>query len=114
MFAMILLAASAITASQGKAFLLRTPNEPGIQTVQVQWQNKKIPYVRMGHEWIAVVGVDLEVKAGKYPATVEITRVAGVEKQTVDVDVSGVKFPTTQLKVADKYVELNPRSEEHT
>jgi murein DD-endopeptidase MepM/ murein hydrolase activator NlpD len=109
MLAMLLLAASTITAPQGKAFLLKMPNEPGIESVKVLWQNKKIPYVRVGDEWIAVVGVDLDVKAGKYPTTVEITRSTGTEKETVDVQVAAVKFPTTQLKVADRYVELNAR-----
>ena len=108
MFAFLLLAA-VVTVPQGKAFQLRVPHQDGIQSVQLQWQNKKVPYIRVGEEWVAVVGVDLDVKPGKYPTTVEITRAAGVTKDTVDVQVSSVRFPTTQLQVEERFVQLNPR-----
>src|SRR4051812_11103639 len=109
MLLMLLLVGATISAPQGNAFLLKLPNQPGIQSVQVQWQNKKIPYVRVGDEWVAVVGVDLDVKPGKYPTGINIVRDTGTQTEMVDIQVAAVKFPTTQLKVADKYVELNPR-----
>ena len=106
-----LLLAVVVTVPQGKAFQLKVPHDDGIQSVQLQWQNKKVPYVRVGEEWVAVVGVDMDVKAGKHTGSVEITRATGVTKETVEVSVSAVRFPTTQLKVADRFVELNPRDQ---
>ena len=104
-----LLLASVLTVPQGKALELKTPHQDGIVSVQALWQGKKIPYVHVGGDWIAIVGVDMDVKVGNYPTTVEISRVGAASKETVDVRVTSVKFPTTQLQVEDKYVDLSPK-----
>ena len=113
---LILLAAGPITAGQGNAVRLTVPNEPGISAVEIQWQKKDVPYVRVGAEWVAVIGVDLDVKAGSYPSTIRVTRsgAGGVvtEKRSVTVIVKAVKYPTTQLKVAEEYVDLSPENTE--
>ena len=77
---LILLLAGVITVPQGKAFQVKAPHVEGIQSVQLQWQNKKVPYVRVGQEWVAVVGVDLDVKAGSYPSIVEIARASSLAR----------------------------------
>jgi murein DD-endopeptidase MepM/ murein hydrolase activator NlpD len=110
----ILFAVVAVTAGQGNAVRLTIPNEPGMTAVEIQWQKKDIPYIRVGAEWVAVIGVDLDVKAGTYPTTIRVTRsgVNGpvVEKRSVSVVVKPVKYPTTELKVADEYVDLSPEN----
>src|SRR5688572_31221276 len=111
MSVLILLLAGVITVPQGKAFQVKTPHEDGIQSVQLQWQNKKVPYIRIGQDWVAVVGVDLDVKAGSYPTPVEITRAGVVRRETIEVRVSAVQFPTTRLTVEERFVQLNPRDQ---
>jgi murein DD-endopeptidase MepM/ murein hydrolase activator NlpD len=106
----ILLLASLITANQGQAVRLVLPNEPGISAVEIQWQKKNVPYARVGAEWIAVIGVDLDVKAGSYPSVIRVTKNGIVENRNVTVTVKAVNYPTTQLKVDDQYVELSPEN----
>jgi len=108
----ILLLVSLISANQGQAVRLVLPNEPGISAVEIQWQKKNVPYARVGAEWVAVIGVDLDVKAGSYPSVIRVTKNGKVENRNVTVTVKAVKYPTTQLKVDDQYVELSPENTE--
>ena len=113
---MILLLAGTVTAGQGNAVRLTVPNEAGISAVSILWQNKTIPYSRAGSEWVAVIGVDLDVKAGSYPTTIRVTKKGATgdvtEKRALTILVKAVKYPTTQLKVADQYVDLSPENAE--
>src|SRR5262245_45519723 len=109
MFHLIILLAGAVVAQQGQALRLAVPNDAGIQAVQSQWEGEKVPYAQRGNEWIAVIGVDLEIKPGEYPSEILITRDGKQERQTLTVQVQKVAFPTTELKVPDKYVQLNAR-----
>jgi murein DD-endopeptidase MepM/ murein hydrolase activator NlpD len=105
-----LLALAAVTANQGSAVQLRFPNEPGVAAVEGVWQQKKVPFVRIGDEWVTIIGVDLDVKPGEYNADVSFRFQDGrTEKREAVVDVQSTSYPTTQLTVEEKYVELNPR-----
>jgi len=106
----ILLVASLVTANQGQAVKLVFPNEPGISAVEIQWQKKNVPYARVGADWVAIIGVDLDVKAGAYPSIIRVTKNGKAENRNVTVTVKAVKYPTTQLKVDDQYVELSPEN----
>ena len=108
----IVLLLATLTAQQGQAVRLTVPDEPGIEKVELRWQEKTIPYTRAGKEWFTVLGVDLDMKAASYTGEVRITRNAKVETQSVKIDVKSVKFPVEHLKVAEKYVELNPEDAE--
>jgi len=112
----LLWAVVTLTAGQGNALRLTVPHEPGITAVAIQWQKKDIPYVRSGADWVAIIGVDLDVKAGSYPSTIRVTKTGAsgpvVEKRSVTIAVKAVKYPTTQLKVADQYVDLSPENTE--
>jgi murein DD-endopeptidase MepM/ murein hydrolase activator NlpD len=106
----ILLAVAAITATQGGAVQLRFPNEPGVTAVETEWQNKKVPFVRVGDEWVTVIGVDLDVKPGEYKTDTSFKFQDGrTEKREAIVDVSPTSYPTTELTVEEKFVQLNPR-----
>src|SRR6188768_3846623 len=113
---MILLLAGTVTAGQGNALRLSVPNEAGISAVSLVWQNKTIPYARVDAEWVAVIGVDLDVKAGSYPTTIRVTKKGAsgdvTERRTLTIVVKAVKYPTTQLKVADEFVDLSPENAE--
>src|SRR5678810_390440 len=98
----LLLVASTVTAGQGNALRLTLPNETGISAVSILWQNKTIPYVRVDNEWVAVIGVDLDIKAGSYPSTIRVTKKGAsgdaVERRPLTILVKAVKYPTTELK----------------
>ena len=112
MLNMFVLVAAAIVAQQGQAFRVTIPDEPGIQAVEIQWQGKRVVSVDTGAEWVAVVGVDLETKAGNYTGDLRITKNGAVERRPVAVTVRSVKFPTEQLKVADQYVQLSKENQD--
>jgi murein DD-endopeptidase MepM/ murein hydrolase activator NlpD len=105
-----MLALAAITANQGGAVQLRFPNEPGVVAVEGQWQEKKIPFVRADDEWVSIIGVDLDVKPGEYKADVSYKFQDGrTEKREAVIDVQPTEYPTTQLTVEERFVQLNPR-----
>jgi murein DD-endopeptidase MepM/ murein hydrolase activator NlpD len=105
---MLLLAA--ITTNIGGAVPLRFANEPGVIAVEGEWQQKKIPFVRAGDEWVSIIGVDLDVKPGEYKADVAFKYQDGrVETRETLIDVQPTEYPTTQLTVEDRFVQLNPR-----
>ena len=66
----LFVALTAITANLGGVVQLRFPNEPGVVAVEGEWQQKKVPFVRVKDEWISLIGVDLDVKPGEYKADV--------------------------------------------
>lgn len=103
-----LLALAVFAANQGSAVRLTFPNEPGVKSVAVVWQNKTIPAFQVQDMWTTVLGVDLDLKPGEHKADVLVTMQDGrVEKRDAVIKVLGKKYPTTELKVADKYVELS-------
>jgi hypothetical protein len=103
----VLLLIGLVIAPQGQAQRLTMPHEQGIEAVELQWQSHRVPYVHVGNQWVAVLGVDLDVKPGQYAAPVKVTKNGKVERRSITIDVRGVKYPTTELKVEDKYVELS-------
>jgi len=106
----LLLALAAITANLGGAVQVRFPNEPGVVAVEGEWQQKKVPFVHVKDEWISLIGVDLDVKPGEYKVDVSFKFNDGhVEKRDEVIAVQPTEYPTTQLTVEEKYVELNPK-----
>ena len=88
------------------------PDQPGMELARIEWQGKSVPYTKIGKEWITVIGVDLDVKAGDYPASILVTRNGNEEKSEVMIHVKEVKFPVEHLQVEEKYVELSPENTE--
>ena len=106
----LLLALAVVTANQGSALQLAFPNEPGVKSVEVDWQKHKVPFVRVRDQWITIVGVDLDVKPGEYKTNVLFTMQDGrVDRRETVINVASTPYPTTQLTVEEKYVELNPK-----
>lgn len=111
-FHIVALMVASVTVNQGQAVRLSLPNQPGIDKAELRWQDKTIPYVRAGSEWVTVLGVDLDMKPGNYTGEIRISRSGGTERQSLAVTVNAVKFPTERLQVADQYVELSPENAE--
>jgi len=105
-------AMTAQIAQQGQAVRLSLADEPGIESVEVEWKGKTIPYAHVGKEWMTVVGVDLDVEPGEYPGEIRLTKNGVVEKREMALNVKAVKFPVEHLQVADELVELSPENTE--
>ena len=109
----VLLFLATLTAVQGQALQLGYPHEPGLESVDVAWSERRIPFVRSDQGWFTVIGIDLDTAAGSYPAEVSFTYADGrVRTQTDSIEVAGKSFPTTELTVAPGYVQLSPENQE--
>jgi murein DD-endopeptidase MepM/ murein hydrolase activator NlpD len=107
-----LLAIASVATGQGQAVLLRYADEPGLSGGQLSWNGRAAPLVRRGDEWIGMVGVDLDTAAGE--RSVEITfRYADGRTRTLRdaVAIAAVQYPTTELTVEERYVELSPEDQ---
>jgi murein DD-endopeptidase MepM/ murein hydrolase activator NlpD len=102
-------AALAVVAAQGQAVELAYADERGLASVEATWEGHRFPLVKHESLWIAVIGVDLDAKAGEHAAEVVFHYGDGRSRSAREpVTVKAQKFPTTELKVEDKYVELSP------
>jgi murein DD-endopeptidase MepM/ murein hydrolase activator NlpD len=103
-----LLLAIIVSANQGSAVQLTFPDEPAVKSVEIAWDNKKVPAFHVEDRWTTILGVDLDAKPGKHIANVLFTMQDGsVDKREAVIEVEPKKFPTTELKVDEKYVELS-------
>ena len=104
----LLLAAVIFTANQGSAVQLTFPHEPGVKAVEVVWETKTVPAVQVKDTWTTILGVDLDTKPGEHKADLLFTMADGrVDKREAVIQVIQKKYPTTELKVEEKYVELS-------
>ena len=108
-----LLFMTALTVFQGQALQLELPHEDGLESVQIRWSERSVPFVRSDGSWFTVIGVDLDTDAGAYPANVTLSYADGrVRTQVETVEVLGKSFPTTELTVAPGFVQLSPENQE--
>jgi murein DD-endopeptidase MepM/ murein hydrolase activator NlpD len=96
------------SADQGSIVQLSFANEPGVKSVQVNWDGKHVSAYRAGNAWTTLLGVDLDTKPGDHKTDVLFTMEDGrVDKREAVVKVVAKKYPTTELNVDEKYVELS-------
>ncbi len=104
----LLLAALVSTANQGSAVALKVPNEPHVRSVQVHWQKKTVPAFRAGDGWTTILGVDLDARPGEHRAEAVLTMDDGhVDRREITVNVLAKKFPTSQLNVDERFIQLS-------
>ena len=102
-------AAFALVAAQGQAVELVYADERGLASVEATWDGHRFPLAKHDALWVAVIGVDLDAKPGEHAAEVVLHYTDGRSRTVREpVTVKTQKFPTTELKVEDKYVELSP------
>jgi murein DD-endopeptidase MepM/ murein hydrolase activator NlpD len=105
----LLLALAVLTADQGTAVRLAIPAEPGVKSVDMIWQEHNIPFVRVEDQWVTIIGVDLDVKAGEYKPQVLFTMEDDrLDQKEVVINVASTAYPTTELTVEEKFVQLKP------
>jgi murein DD-endopeptidase MepM/ murein hydrolase activator NlpD len=96
------------TPVQGGVSLLEIDAPPSAGEITVTWEGKPIPVWResAGAPIRALLGVDVERKPG---AAALVVKAAGSAPCSLDLDVRAGDFAVKELRVADRYVELNPR-----
>jgi murein DD-endopeptidase MepM/ murein hydrolase activator NlpD len=103
----------ALTAELGRALQITVPHEPGIQSVDVDWRDKRVPFARVNDRWVTVVGIDLDVKPGEQRTLIHVRMQDGrVDDRGLTIQVKDVSYPTTELKVPDQFVQLSPANQE--
>jgi murein DD-endopeptidase MepM/ murein hydrolase activator NlpD len=96
------------SANQGTVVQVTFPDEPGVKSVEVLWDMKTVPLLFADNTWRTILGVDLDTKPGEHKIAVLFTMKDGsVDRRQTVVQVVAKKYPTTQLKVDDKYVALS-------
>jgi murein DD-endopeptidase MepM/ murein hydrolase activator NlpD len=103
---------ASVVAGQGQALEIDYPTEPGLSGVAVQWSGHSVPFVQHGDRWVATVGVDLDSRPGAHAVDVTFRFADGhsrIERQPVTVRAE--KYPTTELTVEDRFVELSPKDQ---
>jgi len=98
-----------VTVAQGDAVRIEHSHEAGLEAASIDWNGRSVPMVRSDDVWFTLLGVDLDVSPGSYPATLVLRHTNGETTRTDEViDVTSKEFPTTRLTVEPQYVELAP------
>ena len=106
------LLAASVVAAQGQAVELAYPNEPDLLAVEAVWKGFTVPFAKRGDTWLTVIGVDLDTRAGEHAAVVTFHYRDGRSRTQGElVTVTAQQFPTTELKVEERYVQLSPEDE---
>lgn len=109
---MLSLLLSAWVAGQGQALEMSYPAEPELAGVTVRWSGHDVPFTRRDDGFVAVVGVDLDSRPGDHAVDVTFTYEDGrTRKIREPVVVRAEQYPTTELQVEERYVELSPEDQ---
>lgn len=109
---MLSLLVAALVIGQGQALALSYPAEPDLAAVTVRWSGHSVPFVQRGDRWLATVGVDLDSRPGEHAVDVTFRYADGrtrVHREPITVNQG--RYPTTELTVAERYVELSPEDQ---
>jgi murein DD-endopeptidase MepM/ murein hydrolase activator NlpD len=103
---------ASLAASQGQAVQLRYPDEPGLTAVEVNWNGRFAPLVKRDATWLGLIGVDLDTAAGDRAAEITFRYDDGrMRIQSEPIAIGAVRYPTTELTVEPRYVELSPEDQ---
>lgn len=98
----------ALAATQGQALELSVPDAADLVEVEARWADRSVPLVRDGERWVTVLGVDLDARPGIHSVPITLTFAGGAREQREEqIEVSEGRYPTTELTVEQRYVELN-------
>jgi len=110
---MLSLMLTAWMAGQGQALQMSYPAEPGLTGVTVLWSGHLVPFTQRGDQWLAMVGVDLDSKPGDHAVDVTFAYADGRTRLVREpVVVRAEQYPTTELQVEERFVELSPEDQE--
>jgi murein DD-endopeptidase MepM/ murein hydrolase activator NlpD len=106
------LALAAWVSGQGQPLVLHYPAEPELSGVTVRWSGHDVPFVWAGEQWRAIVGVDLDSRPGEHAVNVTFRYADGRTRVVNEpITVRSEQYPTTELTVEERYVELSPEDQ---
>jgi murein DD-endopeptidase MepM/ murein hydrolase activator NlpD len=109
---MLSLLLTAWVAGQGQALQMSYPAESSLTGVSVRWSGNSVPFTLRGDRWLATVGVDLDSKPGDHAVDVTFAYEDGRTRVMREpVLVRAEEYPTTELQVEERYVELSPEDQ---
>jgi murein DD-endopeptidase MepM/ murein hydrolase activator NlpD len=109
---MLSLVLAAWVAGQGQALQMSYPAEAGLTGVTVRWSGHAVPFTLRGERWLATVGVDLDSRPGDHAVDVTFSYEDGRTRVVREpVQVRAEQYPTTELQVEERFVELSPEDQ---
>ena len=109
---MLSLVLAAWVAGQGQALQMSYPAEAGLTGVTVRWSGHAVPFTMRGDQWLVTVGVDLDSRPGDHAVDVTFNYDDGRARVVREpVQVRAEQYPTTELQVEERFVELNPEDQ---
>ena len=113
--ALLALMLTVFSVGQGDALQLAYDHEAGLERVDMQWRSRMVPFVRVGGEWITIIGADLDISVGDHPVRVTFGFADGRhERRDEVIRVEPISFPITRLTVEPRFVELSPEDLERS
>jgi len=103
--------AKARSLQPGEVVLLSIPLFSSAESIRVRAFDREVRAFKNGDLWQAIVGVDLDVKPGTYPVSVEAGAGANVARATYDLNIAPRVFRTRRLSVNEAFV-TPPKSEQ--
>jgi murein DD-endopeptidase MepM/ murein hydrolase activator NlpD len=89
----------------GELVVLTAVTLAPVQTVRVRAFNRDIPAFQLdAHTWQALIGIDLDVRPGRYSIATDARAGIYAQQATKDLVVEPRKFSTRQLQVDDAFV----------
>jgi murein DD-endopeptidase MepM/ murein hydrolase activator NlpD len=106
------LALAAWVSGQGQPLELHYAAEPDLTGITVRWSGHDVPFTRVGEQWRTIVGVDLDSSPGEHAVNVTFRYADGRTRVVREpVTVRKEQYPTTELTVEERYVELSPEDQ---
>jgi len=106
------LALAAWVSGQGQPLELHYPAEPELAGITVRWNGHDVPFARVGERWVTIVGVDLDSSPGDHAVNVTFRYADGRTRVVREpVTVRSERYPTTELTVEERFVELSPEDQ---
>jgi murein DD-endopeptidase MepM/ murein hydrolase activator NlpD len=113
---------SAAETEQGSLLLAEVRSAKAVEQISGKWGEREVPFWKDESKATtaasgpdvrrALLGVDLEKPAGKYPFTVDLQTAGGEHAScTATVEVAEGHFATEKLTVKKQFVEPNPEQE---
>lgn len=88
----------------GEVVVLSLASAKTIDTVHARAFDRALVSFKNADGWFVIAGIDLDVKAGSYPLTIDVGSGKTTEHVTHTLVVRSKAFPTRQLKVDDAFV----------
>lgn len=109
---MLSLVLAAWVAGQGQALQMSYPAEAGLTGVTVRWSGHAVPFTLRGERWLVTVGIDLDSRPGDHAVDVTFSYEDGRTRVVREpVEVRAEQYPTTELQVEERFVELSPEDQ---